>query len=192
MKIGWAFGAALCMAIPAAGGCGRPASTRVDPMVVTTEDGSAFPASLAGRWKASQHGWEFVIEPDGRIASAILSQGRVKVLPGQTTTVPTRTGEQAVFTPGPWVVHYDAGTRILTVKIAMDHLRVPMGVNVLEGSSTDVFSGPVSASTDTWQVQWTAFTRYTAHTDENQSVDLSTDKTYGETQSLVFTKTTGP
>ena len=190
MKTIWAFPAILCMATLAVGGCGRSAGTRVDPVQVTTENGSVFPASLAGRWKASEHGWEFVIGPDGRIASAILSQGRVQVLPGQTTTVATKTGEPAVFTPGPWAVHYEPATRLLTVKITMDHVRVPMGVNLVEGSSTDIFSGFVSPAGDTWQVQWTAFTQYTARLADGNSVDLSTDKTYGETMSLVFTKTT--
>lgn len=192
MKVTRAFAAILCVATLAVDGCSRPAGRHIDPVVVTTEDGSAFPASLAGRWTANQHGWEFTFEPDGRISSAIISLGRVKVLPGQTTTIPTTAGEQAVFTPGSWAVHYEPVTRMLTVKITMDHVRVPMAANILEGSSTDIFSGPVSASMDTWQAEWTAFTRYTGRTGQDKSVDLSTDKTYGEAQPLVFVKTTGP
>jgi len=130
-----------------------------------------------------------VFEPDGRISSAVISLGRVSVTPGRTTTVPTQSGGQAVFTPGPWTVHYDPGARMLTVKIAMEHVRVPMAANVLEGSSTDVFAGPVLASGDTWQVEWTTFTHYTARADGSTPVDLSTDSTYGEARPLVFTKT---
>jgi hypothetical protein len=170
------------------GGCTRPQSKPVNPVVVSTEDGSPFPVSLAGRWKADRHGWEFAIEPDGRIASAVISLGRVTVLPGQTAMLPTKTGEPAVFTPGPWATHYDPATRMLTIKIAMDHVRVPMGANILEGSSTDLFTGVVSPTMDAWQAEWTTFTDYTARTPEGISTDLSTDKTYGEAQPLVFTK----
>ena len=189
MKVIWAFVTVLCVALTTTGGCGRPQRKPVSPVVVTTEDGSAFPASLAGRWKADQHGWEFALEPDGRIASTVLSLGRVTVLPGQTTTVPTKTGAPAVFAPGRWVVHYDPATRMLTVKIAMDRVRVPLGDNILEGSSTDLFAGVVSPAMDTWQAEWTTFTDYTARTPEGASTDLSTDKTYGQAQPLVFTKT---
>ncbi len=129
-----------------------------------------------------------MIEPDGRISSAIISLGRVQVFPGQTTTVSTVTGEQAVFTPGPWAIDYDPADRMLVVKIAMAHVRVPMGPQTLEGSSTDVFSGEVSPTMDAWQAQWTAFTDYKAQTGENKSIELSTDKTYGDAQPLLFTK----
>jgi hypothetical protein len=192
MKVTWAFAAAVCVMLATVGGCRSPQGKSSKPVVVTTEDKSAFPASLAGVWKSDRHGWEFVFEPDGRIDSAVIGLGRVKIVPGQTATIPTRSGDQAVFTPGPWLVHYDPATRILTVKIAMSHVRVPMGDNTLEGSSADTFSGVVSPAMDTWQVEWTAFTHYTARTGEGKSVDLPTDETYGEAQPLVFTKTAVP
>jgi len=184
----WAFLTAAFVTATIVGGCTSPQSKPANPVVVATEDKSPFPAALAGRWKSDRHGWEFVIEPDGRIASAVISFGRVRVLPGQTATVATRTGEQAVFTPGPWTVHYDPANRMLTIKITMDHVRVPAAPNLIEGSSTDILCGVVSLSMDTWQAQWTMFTAYTARTADGKSTDLSTDKTEGETQSLVFTK----
>jgi hypothetical protein len=192
MKAMWAFVTAACATMTMmtiAAGCGRPQSKPAGPISVATEDGSPFPGRLSGRWTSDRHGWEFVIEPDGRISSAILSFGRTRVLPGQTTTLTTKTGEQAVLTPGPWTVHYDPAANMLTLKIAMDHIHFPMTPNLLEGSSNDVLSGVVSPSMDTWQVQWTTFTAYTVRTADGKSTDLSTDKTYGETQSLVFTKT---
>jgi hypothetical protein len=170
------------------GGCSRPLREPTDAVKVIVEGGGRFPSSLAGRWQASQHGWEFEIAPDGRITSAVLSLGRVRVIPGQTTTRPTRGGHQAVFTPGPWTVHYIPSTRELTVEIIMSHVRVEMGGNILEGSSTDTFVGPVAPSNRVWQAQWTTFTRYVAHTPDGAAVDLSTDSTYGETKSLVFEK----
>ena len=188
MKVTWAL-LAMCVTLPVVSGCGRSQSRNVEPVVVLTEDGSPFPAALAGRWKSDRHGWEFVIEPDGRIAETVIGLGRVTILPGQTATVMTRTNEQAVFTPGSWVVHYDPTGSMLTVKITMDHIRVPMGDNTLEGSSTDTFTGFISPTMDTWQAQWTAFTRYKGLTSEGKTVDLATDETYGEAQTLIFTKT---
>jgi len=170
------------------GGCSRALQEPAGEVKVIVEDGGRFPGSLAGRWQASQHGWEFEFEPDGRLASAILSVGRVRVVPGRTTTMPTKSGHQAAFTPGPWTVHYVPSTRELTVEIIMKHVRVEMGGNILEGSSTDTFVGPVDASHRTWQVQWTTFTRYLAHAPDGTSVNLSTDPIYGETKSLTFEK----
>ena len=184
----WRWVPVLGLWVVLIGGCSRPLQEPPRDVKVIVEGGGQFPSSLAGRWQASQHGWEFELEADGRLASATLSLGRVRVLPGKTTTMPTRGGHQAVFTPGAWTVHYIPSTRELTVKIVMDHVRVEMGGNILEGSSTDTFVGPVAASNRAWQVQWTTFTRYLAHTPDGASVNLSTDPTYGETKSLIFEK----
>jgi hypothetical protein len=172
-----------------AAGCGHPPDNRAAGMHVVVEDHLPFPAALAGTWKADRDGWEFTLAPDGSISAAILSLGRVRVVPGRTSRVPTKTGQEALFTPGPWTVQYIPNTRELTVRITMAHVRVELGGNLLEGSSTDVFTGPVSPADDTWKVEWTTFTHYTARTPEGKSFDLSTDPIYGETNSLVFTKT---
>jgi hypothetical protein len=173
-------------------GCNRPVDDPAVGVKAVVESTQELPDFLAGRWTADQHGWELVFERDGHISSAVVSLGRVRIVPGRTTTMPTRGGSEAVFTPGPWLVHYESDTRVLTVKITLDHVRLEMAGNILEGSSTDVFAGPISPAGDTWQAQWTTFTHYTAHTPESTSFDLSTDPVYGETKPLVFQKTTGP
>ncbi len=173
-------------------GCHRPRADGTATVKTVVGGGQEFPALLAGRWVADRHGWEFVLERDGRISSAVISLGRVRVTPGATTTIPTRSGSEAVFTPGSWLVHYEPDTRTLTVKIVMDHVRAEMAGTTLEGSSTDIFVGPVSPAGDTWQTEWTTFTRYTAHTPEGTSFDLSTDPVYGETKPLLFHKTPDP
>lgn len=178
------FGLAICLI----GGCGRPAAGPSEDVKVMVEGRQEFPQSLGGRWIADRHGWELVLESDGRIASAVIPFGQVRIVPGHTTTTPTKTGDQAIFTPGPWAVHYDPTTRDLTVKIVMDLVRVPMAEDVVEGSSTDVLAGLISPEENTWQVQWTSYTRYTASRGESKPVDLSTDSAYGETQPVTFTR----
>jgi hypothetical protein len=188
MKCKWALMVAGVSAL-LLGGCHRAASNQTNSVRVVVEGGGAFPSFLAGHWKAQQYGWEFVFEPDGRISSAVIGLGRVQVVPGRTTTMPTKSGGQAIFTPGPWVVHYAPGTGELTVEITMDHVRVEMAGNILEGSSTDTFVGPLAPTERTWRAQWTIFTRYRAHTPANRVVDLSTDPTYGETKPVIFERT---
>ena len=173
------------------GGCHRSLDKPV-AVDVTVEGNKTFPIAIAGRWRADEDGWEFVFAPDGRILSTVISLGRVRVIPGQTTTVPTKTGGQGVFTPGLWAVHYSPDSSQLTVKIAMDPVRVETAGNVIEGSSTDLFVGPVDPARGTWQTLWTTFTKYTGRTPEKPSFDLSTDPTYGETKPLIFRKTTTP
>jgi hypothetical protein len=188
----WKWALILSLWAMLSGGCNRPLHGQADDVQAIVEGGGAFPGSLAGRWKAQQHGWEFEFEPDGRISSAVISLGRVRVVPGKTTTMPTRSGDQAVFTPGRWTVLYTPSTRELTVKITMDHVRVEMAGNIVEGTSTDTFVGPIAATGRTWQAQWTTFTQYVAHTPDNASFNLSTDPTYGETKPLIFDKAADP
>ena len=174
------------------GGCHKPIDKQTPAIDVVVEGNKAFPSDIAGRWRADEDGWEFVFAPDGRIVSAVISLGRVRVVPGQTATVPTRTGGQGVFTPGRWAVEYAPDSSQLTVKIAMDHVRVEMAGNVIEGSSTDVFAGPIDPVQGTWKTLWTTFTQYKGRTPEKPSFDLSTDPIYGETKPLVFRRIRDP
>jgi len=174
-----------------AGGCHRPLANQAGPVGVIVEGNKAFPGELAGQWKADTDGWELVFAADGRIVSAVISLGRVRVIPGQTTTVPTKSGGEGIFTPGQWTVHYLPSSGQLTVRIVMDHVRVEVGEGIMEGSSMDVFAGPVDPRADTWQTQWTTFTRYTVRAPGKPPFDLSTNPTYGETKPLLFRKVAG-
>lgn len=179
------YGLVCCLLLA---GCRSPKGGVGADVQVVVEGGGAFPAALAGRWQADRHGWEFVFGTDGRITSAVLSLGRVEVTPGARTTVPTRGGGQGTFDPGTWLVHYEPATQQLTVKIVMDYVHIEMAGNVLEGRSIDTFSGPILAADGLWQVQWAAFTQYQVRTAQGDNADLSTDSTYGQTQSLTFQK----
>ncbi len=184
MKIGLAalIGlAGLCL-----GGCasGSPGSDKNMQVVVT--GGGPFPAALAGRWQADQDGWEFVIEPNGRIGSAVISFGRVEVKPGRVTTAPALAGGSAIFEPGPWVVHYIPETGALTIEIAMRRVHVETGGNIIDGRSADTFIGKVVVDEGLWPVQWTTFSHYTTSTTDKPSQQVSTDPDKGETKPLVF------
>ncbi len=180
------IGLSLCLTVVVLSGCHGFGDARQTGVSVVVEGGAEFPASLAGRWKADRDGWEFEIDSDGRITSAIISLGRVRIVPGRRATRPTRGGGESVFVPGPWTVHYQPETNQLTLKIAMDHIRIDMAGTILEGKSMDTFSGAISPADGVWQTQWTAFNNYTARTPDGQTKDLSTNQTYGETKALTF------
>jgi hypothetical protein len=188
MGLRWVF-VTFCLAVLVAG-CHQPLTDSAQAVDVIVEGNKPFPQDIGGTWRADRHGWEFVFAPDGQILSAVISLGRVRIVPGQTTTLPTKSGDKAVFTPGRWTVHYLPDSSELTVKIVMDYVRIELAGDILEGTSTDVFSGPIRPAEGVWQVQWTSFTRYKAHTSANISLDLSTPSEDGETQPLIFTKAT--
>ena len=187
------MGASLGILIAAISvGCRSAPAPSPSRVSVQIEGQGAFPAALAGRWKADRDGWEFVFDSEGRIVSAVLSLGRVAITPGHPVTLPTRSGGEGRFEPGDWTVHYAPETRQLTLKIAMDHVRVAMADAILEGRTTDTFSGTLSPADGTWQAQWTAFNQYTIQTPGRPAQALSTDKTYGETKALTFQKVVSP
>jgi hypothetical protein len=169
-------------------GCHTTMDSAPSGVSVVIEEHGTFPSALAGRWKADRDGWEFVFAPDGQIVSAVLSLGRVEITPGQPMTLPTRGGGEGVFEPGEWTVHYVPGTRQLTLNIILDHVRIDMAGTVLEGATTDTFSGAISPDDGVWQAHWTAFNRYTIQTPGQPAKALSTDETYGETKALTFEK----
>jgi len=179
----------LCLvAVALANGCHSVPAKNTSGVDVQIEGQGAFPAALAGRWKADRDGWEFVFASDGQLLSAVHSLGRVAITPGQKVTLPTRGGGKSVFEPGEWTVHYVPETHQLTLKIAMTHVRIDMAGTILEGATKDVFSGTIQPDEGIWQVQWTAFNRYTVRTPDRPAKDLSTDETYGETKALTFHK----
>jgi hypothetical protein len=185
--------ASLCLvSLVALTGCQSSSGAASSALSVQIEGQGQFPLAIAGRWKADRDGWEFEFAPDGRILSAVLSLGRVKIEPGKAVTVPTKGGGEGVFEPGDWTVHYVPGDGELTVKIGMDHVRVEMGGNTLEGAATDTFTGIISPADGVWQVNWTTLSDYTVHTPEGLKLNLATDPTYGETKPLTFEKVREP
>ncbi len=159
---------------------------------VVIDGGGQFPSSLAGTWTSDKEGWELVFEPNGTISSAVVTFGRVRVVPAKITKEPMILGGEGIYHPGEWVVAYSPESRMLTVTIVLDRIHVRLGKSQLEGSSKDVFVGQVSEDGSEWIAEWTTFTHYTAHTAENPNADLSSDPLYGITTTLTFTKNNKP
>jgi hypothetical protein len=157
---------------------------------VIIEGDGEFPEFLVGVWKADKGGWEFVFEPDGTISSAVITMGRVRMKPGEVTTVPMKMGGKGVFEPGEWMVYYAPAGRELMVRILLKNMYVELGKDVLEGKSTDVFAGPISQDGTLWQVEWTSFPYYVAHTAENPNFIMTEDPNVGISDFLVFEKVT--
>ena len=156
---------------------------------VIIEDGGQFPEFLVGRWKAyGKSGWEFVFKPDGTISSIIHSLGRVRLKPGQVTTVPMKMGGKSVYEPGQWFVYYTPATRELTVKIILKSFYAEVGGGIVEGKSKDIFTGKIDEDGKTWLVDQTSFPDYTAHTDKYPNFRMAEDPNTGITITLTFEK----
>ena len=168
-------------------GCRSPAANK-DGVEVTVDGDGQFPAFLVGTWKADEGGWEFVFEPDGKISSAIVSIGRAKLQPGRTTTVPMQMGGKGVYKPGPWSVQYSHEQRELVVEIAIDHFRVELGDNVIEGRTRDFFVGSVSADGRYWWADRLNFPEYVVNTEKYHNYELPFDPNDNPRESILFQK----
>ncbi|UCE99841.1 MAG: hypothetical protein JSV82_01895 [Planctomycetota bacterium] len=179
-----------CIVLLSLAGCqnANKGAIGAEAMQVIVEDDGKFPEFLVGEWKADKGGWVFNFKPDGTISYAVISMARVRMKPGEITTVPLKMDGKGVFEPGEWLVHYIPATRELTVKIILKHFNMEMGDSILEGSITDVFVGEVDEGANVWQAEWTSFTKITGHTPEYPTMDLSGDPVYGVTESLIFEK----
>jgi hypothetical protein len=170
-------------------GCQNSAAYK-DGVEVTVDGDGQFPDFLVGTWKADEGGWEFVFEPDGKISSATVSIGRAKLQPGRTTTVPMQLGGKGVYKPGPWSVQYSHEKRELIVEIAIDHFRVELGDNVIEGRTRDFFVGSVSEDGRLWWADRFNFPEYVVNTEKYHNYELPFDPNDNPRESLLFQKVT--
>jgi hypothetical protein len=155
---------------------------------VTIDGIEQFPDFLVGTWKAEEGGWEFVFEPDGKISSAIVSIGRVKLQPGRTTTVPMQMGGKSIYKPGLWSVQYSHRQRELVVEIAIDSFRVELGKDVIQGRTRDFFVGSVSADGKSWWADRLSFPEYVVDTDKYHNYKLPFDPKDNPRESIFFRK----
>lgn len=159
-------------------GCQGFSRDKKKPVEVIIEDGGEFPQFLVGRWKNDKYRWQFVFEPDGVISSAVINMGEVEIIPGQTTTLPTRGGGKAIFKPGLWMVQYDPQFRDLTVEIVMDYIHFEMGPDLLEGKAKDVFIGEVSQDGKTWRADWFSIPDYMAYTSQTKRLTATPEESF--------------
>ena len=164
-------------------------STKLKSGVDVSVDGDGqFPASLAGTWKSNDGIWEIVLESNGKISSAVISLGRVRIRPGQVTTVPMKLGGKGIFEPGPWTVQYLQEQRELIVEIKIDYFRTELGDDVVKGQTHDFFVGSVSEDGNLWWADRFTFPEYIADTKKYQNFKLPFDPNNNPRESLIFQK----
>jgi hypothetical protein len=171
------------------GGCRTSGTSKSGIEVIIDGDGR-FPEFLVGTWRADKGGWEIVFEPDGKISSAIVSLGRVRMMPGRVTTTQMVLGGKGLFKPGKWTVQYSQDRRELIVEIAIEHFRVEMGDNVVQGKTRDFFIGSVSTDGRFWWADRYNFPEYVVDTKKYPNYKLPFDPEDSPRESLVFQKIT--
>lgn len=137
---------------------------------VVVEGGGEFPSYLVGVWQQDdpQLKREFVITPDGRLTSAVLGMGLVRVSPDQERRVPLVDGGEGFFIPGPWTAHYDPVTRELSIGIEISFFRMEAFGQVVEGVIRDTFTGTISEDAKRWDVHYFALPIYHAFTADGE------------------------
>jgi hypothetical protein len=176
-----------CLSILSCSGCHSSAESPPAVEVVIDGDGQ-FPDSLVGTWRADSGGWEIVFEPDGTISSAVVSLGRVRMKPGQVTTVPMKLGGKGVFEAGPWAVQYSPEQRQLVVEIAIASFRVELGDSAVKGRTLNIFAGSVSADSRMWWANRFSFPEYVADTKKYRDFRLTVDPNDNRPEELLFRK----
>jgi hypothetical protein len=157
---------------------------------VIVDGGEGIPDDLVGVWRADSGGWEFVIEADGTISSAVVSLGRVRLEPGRRTVVPMKMGGKGVFDAGQWTLHYSYERRELTVEITVENFRAELGENVIKGSSMDLFTGTVSPDGRSWWANRFSFPQYVADTKKHRDYEFIVDPNETPPEELLFQKIT--
>jgi len=155
---------------------------------VVVDGGGQFPDFLVGTWKADSGGWEIVFEPNGTISSAVVSLGRVRMKPGQVTTVPMKLEGKGVFEAGPWAVQYSPEQRELVVEIAIASFRVELGDSVVKGRTLNIFAGSISADGRSWWANRFSFPEYVADTKKYRDHKLTVEANDNPPEGLLFQK----
>ena len=155
------------------GGCGEEQKQHAANKV--NESPRVFPVFLAGTWDGDMEDWQIVIDANGHAAKARIPIGRVEITPGKLTRVPMKAGGEGDFESGQWLVQYDPGTKEMMVEINLKHFKARMGKSIVEGSSRDIFVGPVDPNGMLWQADWVSEPHYFASTDKQKKISLVVD-----------------
>jgi len=176
-----------CFFVCITGGCQTQGGGK-SGVEVFIEDNRGFPEFLVGTWRADKGGWEIIFEPDGRISSAVVSLGRVRLKPGRVTKTQMVLGGHGLFEPGKWTVQYSPQNRELIVEITIEHFRVELGENVVQGRTRDIFIGSVSTDGRFWWADRYNFPEYIVDTKKYPNYKLPFDPNDSPRESLVFQK----
>jgi len=152
-------------------GC-QPQQKKATDVVIS--GGGIFPAELAGTWRENAQNWEFVIEKDGAISSAVYGLSGVRLKPAEETIVPMIMDKTSKYQTGVWQLKYSPETRVLHIEMVIDYEYVEIGEGVLEGNRTNVFNGVVSEDNVHWVADYYCIHDYIVHTAEGSS-ELSND-----------------
>jgi len=173
-------------------GCGAAVSNKSGVEVIIDGQGE-FPKALAGIWKADRDGWEIVFEPDGRISSAVITLGKMRITPEHSTTVPMKMDRRSVLEPGLWTVQYTPENRELAVEIVVEKFHLEMGTGVLEGNSKDLFIGTVSEDGREWVAEWLSYPEYFVTAGKYKNHKLAVDHdTEADKGTVIFTRIENP
>jgi len=173
--------------VTAFAGCQNGAKGK-DGVKFAVAGGGRFPRSLAGTWKDSETGWEFVFERDGTISSAVIESGLLRVRPGQKT-IPIKTEKgQGVYEMGPWGALYSPQDRELSISVVIDRYVFELKSFGVEGASSDYFVGPVSQDWQTWTAEWYSFPTFRAFAENEQDLVFEQDMNDVPATTIVFRK----
>ena len=112
------------------------------------------PLEVAGRWKAVGQPCEITLSRDGKVLSAVVAMGAVEIKPNEVTKVEMIDGQFSTYKAGDCTVEYDSAGKVLVVSIVLEYLDIKIGADGFEGSSIEVFTGPVSADGKKWHTIW--------------------------------------
>lgn len=141
-------------------GCNRQEQTSL-PQETESETNlrqGSFPAFLVGRWKAAdqnQYKWGFAFEKDGTVSGMRNFMNMyIDVPEGGTYERSVDANVGSACTLGPVEASFDPNSRILTVRVVTDYFMLHIYDEMLEGSSVDTITGPVSQDGLTWNAEW--------------------------------------
>jgi hypothetical protein len=162
---------------------GCTAKNKTTAVEVTIEGGGKFPDALVGTWMAEPRSEaeeqytspEIVFEPNGIISSAVISFGRVRLMPGRTTVVPMVNDKKGTYKSGVWSVKYSPDDRRLTVDIVVDSFEAFLGNDSVRGSVQYVYDGPVSPDSGVWNAEMFEIPKYIVNTKEHPNYELPID-----------------
>ena len=117
-----------------------------------TKSSEKFPEFLTGTWKADASKWQVTFGDNGKVISAINTAGMSLVMADGGLIQPGKTeGSFLYFTYGPCWAEYEPKTRLLSVTITIEDMRMEFPQGALDGSMKYQLAGEVSEDAKGWR-----------------------------------------